>query len=137
MDTQSGAAEYEVTLHFDAAFNATATELRLAVDYDGDAARVFYNGKLLTDNWYSGYRGDGQCEVGISYLSGASEGNAGLMQDGAKLTLQVLPLKETTLESMIWLQPQWWPDVDPQTGIALNVSAIRPLALEYTELRFL
>ena len=29
---------------------------------------------LLTDNWYSGYRGEGAMEVGLTYLAGENPG---------------------------------------------------------------
>jgi hypothetical protein len=112
-------------------------ELTLAIDYAGDAARVYFKDRLLTDNWYSGYRGDGALQVGLSYLSGE---NPGLLEDGAQLTLLVLPLKKSTLEpaadpevallpeGKVFLQKEYWPE---QFGGAagassvLNVSALR------------
>ena len=39
---------------------------------------------LLTDNWYSGYRGEGAMEVGLTYLAGE---NPGLLVSSAALFL--------------------------------------------------
>jgi beta-galactosidase len=49
----AAAAVYTLTVHL----NGTQTirdgdEVRLAIDYAGDAARVYYGTRLLTDNWY-------------------------------------------------------------------------------------
>lgn len=57
------AAKYSIKLHLPSDFNASATEIRLNIDYEADAARVYYGNRLLTDNWYSGFKGDGACEV--------------------------------------------------------------------------
>ena len=93
----NAAAVYTVTLHVeDGGAVPPFTEVRLAVDYDADCARVYYGDRLLTDNWFSGYKGDGACEVGLSYLAGE---NAGLLQDGATLTVLLLPLKKVRLAS--------------------------------------
>ena len=135
MDWTGGAAEYEVTIHRDPKFNASKSELRLAFDYDGDAARVLFKGRLLTDNWYSGYRGDGQCEVGLTYLSGASECGPALLEDGAKLKVLVLPLKRETLGTLVWLQPEFFPSFG-KGNVTQGLTGVRPLAFEYTELYF-
>ena len=46
------------------------TELILAIPYEGDALRVYYKDKLLTDNWFSGYTSEqGGAVVGLSYLA--------------------------------------------------------------------
>ena len=110
--------------------NNASTELTLAIDYQGDAARVYYKDRLLTDNWYSGYRGDGALQVGLTYLAGE---NPGILEDGAELSLWVLPLKKSTLqpaadpgvpEGKVFLQQAFWPDFGGASSV-LNVTALR------------
>ena len=74
------AAKYEIVL------GATPTngDFRLLIDYVGDCARVYHNGRLLTDNWYSAYTAEGGMEVGLNYLAGE---NPGLLLEATKLEL--------------------------------------------------
>lgn len=176
MTDWEGAAHYTVTVSL-AGGLANTTELLLAVDYIGDAARVYYKDRCLTDNWFSGwvrcsacigingrwqalacvaawllplcflvlplaavadgsaarpcrYNGQGQLEVGLSYL--AAE-NPGLVTDGAVLDLYVLPLQRSALESNVFLQPSLWPDFGGNST-ALAVDAIRAIGYEHTDL---
>jgi beta-galactosidase len=88
------AAVYTVTLHVSGGGSVPPTsEVRLAIDYDADCARVYFGDRLLTDNWFSGYSasGDGACEVGLTYLAGE---NPGLLADGANLTVFLLPVQK-------------------------------------------
>ena len=110
MGEWDAAAEYELTVSLPGDFQENQTELILSVGYRGDAARVYFNGRLLTDNWFSGYEGDGNLQVGLSYLSAE---NPGLLTDGAKLTVLILPIKKSTLagtttkgEGQIFLQAE-------------------------------
>jgi hypothetical protein len=65
----------------------------------------------------------------LTYLGGE---NAGLLEDGSVLTVLVLPLQKTTLETNVFLQPQLWPVFDQEEGsVALRLSAVRPLVLRY------
>eukprot|EP00038_Savillea_parva_P010016 m.187353 g.187353 ORF g.187353 m.187353 type:complete len:1053 (-) comp17044_c0_seq1:101-3259(-) len=127
------AAVYTLTLHIPPSLSPNV-EVRLAVNYSGDAARVYYKNRLLTDNWFSGYGDEGGCEVGLSYLAGE---NPGLLDNGTELTLLVLPLQKRTLETQIWLQPQLWPDFNNGNGsdaVALRVHTVYPRYLMYTDL---
>jgi len=81
-------------------------DFKLAVDYVGDAARIYFGERLLTDNWYSGYKGEGAMEVGLNYLAGE---NQGLLDAGAILSLWILPLKKSELETKTYLQKRLWP----------------------------
>ena len=57
--------------------NTSKTELILAIPYEGDALRVYYKDKLLTDNWFSGYSSEqGGAVVGLSYLADENPGCA-------------------------------------------------------------
>ena len=80
-------------------------DLRLAIDYHADSARVYLDKRCLTDNWYSGYAGDGQLQLGLDYLAGE---NPGIWS--TNLTLLMLPLKKTSLEQHVFLQKVLWPD---------------------------
>merc|ERR1711871_1650728 len=93
------AAKYNITLKWPTSGTA-GLEATLAVDYEGDAARIYYKGRLLTDNWFSGYNGDGAMQVGITHLA---DENPGILEDGAQLQLWVLPLSRTSLESKVFL----------------------------------
>jgi hypothetical protein len=81
-------------------------DFKLAVDYVGDAARIYFGERLLTDNWYSGYKGEGAMEVGLNYLAGE---NQGLLDAGTILSLWILPLKKSELETKTYLQKRLWP----------------------------
>ena len=87
-------------------------ELRLAVDYHADSARVYLGDRCLTDNWYSGYVGDGQLQVGLDYLAGE---NPGIWS--GNLTLLMLPLKKQSLEQHVFLQKVLWPDFGTDSTI--------------------
>ena len=70
MKDWDGAAMYNLTLHLPDDFNPSNMSLNMGIDYAGDAGRIMFEGKLLTDNWFSGYRPtEGGFEVGLSYLS--------------------------------------------------------------------
>ena len=80
-------------------------DLRLGVDYHADSARVYLEKRCLTDNWFSGYVGDGQLQVGLDYLAGE---NPGIWS--TNLTLLMLPIKKSSLENHVFLQKALWPD---------------------------
>ncbi len=92
----------------------TSSQARLAMRYRGDTARLYSGDVLLTDNWFSGYRGDGQMEVGLSYLAGKVPG---LLAGGANLTLHILPMRQDTLENIVWVRPSLWPDFEGQDSV--------------------
>ena len=86
---------------------------------------------LLTDNWLSGYYGsDGALEVGLSYLAGELPA---LLEAGTTLRVQLLPLRRASLETNVWLQPAHWPDFQGNDTVC-RLDAVRPLALQYTDL---
>jgi len=95
------AAVYKVSLNMP----PQSTELRLAVNYKGDAARFYYKGKLLTDNWWSGYIGDGAMEVGLSYLA-----DENMLSGEVTFELHILPLLKDSLNTVIFIQKRLWPD---------------------------
>lgn len=73
---------YDFLVHDCTVYSAAASKLidvngsidaRLGIQYRGDAARVYYGKRLLTDNFFSGYVGHGQLDVGLSYLAGVGE----------------------------------------------------------------
>ena len=98
---------------------------------------MLYRGRLLTDDFYSGYAGEGALEVGLSYLHDevARElgGGAGLLDDGLELQLHVLPLQRRALQSNVFLQQELWPAFD-ERGQALALGKPRALALQHTTL---
>ena len=138
MKEWAAAEKYSLTLSLPAGWEQAGRqrmELTLAIDYAGDAARVYYKDRLLTDNWYSGYRGDGALEVGLTYLA---EENPGILTDGSVLELWILPLKKSTINlhenttdggAKVFLQQDYWPSFDGVgTGdnqVALKVNALR------------
>merc|ERR1712070_1165359 len=61
------AAVWMLKLNLSAA--PSSSQLRLAIRYRGDAARLYAGKVLLTDNWYTGYQGDGEMQVGLTYLA--------------------------------------------------------------------
>ena len=137
MQEWGAAARYTVTL----GATPTVGDFRLVVDYVGDAARVYFNKRLLTDNWYSAYdpMDEGALEVGLNYLAGE---NPGLLLAGAALDVWVLPLKRSSLEHLVYLQNgsnpvgsgALWPDFQGQDAVcALNSVSIR--GMQYAELR--
>ena len=109
----------------------SALELRLAVDYAGDAARLTTaGGKLLTDNWYTGYRGDGAMELGLSYLAGEEPALLPPFAAGASpnLTLSVLPLRKADLLTQVFVDGAAWPDFNLANGtVALALRSVRVL----------
>ncbi len=125
------AEEYDVEINLPDNFNSSTTEVRLAINYVGDAARVYYGNKLLTDNWYSGYVNDGRCEVGLSYLA---EENPGLLKKGSKLRLLLLPLTEKALQDIVYLQPALWPKFNGSKTV-LKLITLEPILLQRTSLK--
>eukprot|EP01064_Diplonema_japonicum_P021900 TRINITY_DN3148_c0_g1_i1.p1 TRINITY_DN3148_c0_g1~~TRINITY_DN3148_c0_g1_i1.p1 ORF type:complete len:798 (+),score=164.52 TRINITY_DN3148_c0_g1_i1:62-2455(+) len=93
--------------------------VRVAIRYEGDAARVSLGQELLTDNWFSGYTGSGEMQLGLSYL--ASEHPS--LLDTAMLSLSILPIKESTLLTSVFLQKQYWPSFD-STKVALTLKEV-------------
>ena len=140
-DWLSGAAIYNITIP-PARFNIKSAddyaELRVAIDYEADAARLYSpRGKLLTDNWFSGYTADGRMEVGLTFLASENPGMSmsANSSQGFNLTLFVLPLKKETLEKKVWLQTQYWPSFAQQNGtVALHVADVRPIVIVGTKL---
>ena len=140
-DWLSGAAIYNITIP-PARVNMNSsddyTELRVAIDYEADAARLYSpRGKLLTDNWFSGYTADGRMEVGLTFLASENPGISVFAESsrGTNLTLFVLPLKKETLEKKVWLQTQYWPPFAQQNGtVALHVAGVRPIVIVGTKL---
>jgi hypothetical protein len=105
--------------------DTSKTELILAIPYQGDALRVYYKDKLLTDNWYSGYSSEqGGAVVGLSYLA---DENPGLLADGTELTLMILPLKKESLEADVFLQKRLWPDFGSGSTNGSAVLSLPPL----------
>ena len=115
------------------------------LNYTGDAARVFYGrigrplacrrpfgqsltrlppppgDRLLTDNWYTGYKDDGALQVGLTYL--AEEVGLPLGSDTPfTLQLHVLPLKKETLPNLVYMNPEGIPPFDA-SGLALRFSS--------------
>jgi len=123
-----GAAVYHLTLPD--ATPAQGGDYRLSIDYVGDSARVYFGGRLLTDNWYSGYSGDGAMEVGLNYLAGE---NPGLLAAGASLELWILPLKKSDLLRDIYLQERLWPAFGEDDAV-LVLNNVTVKGLVYTEL---
>ena len=126
-----GAEEYIVEINLPDNFNSSTTEVRLAIDYVGDAARIYFGNKLLTDNWYSGYVSNGRFEVGISYLA---DENPGLLKSGSKLQLLLLPIKEKSLQNIIYLQQRLWPNFNA-SNTALKLLSVEPIVLQRTSLK--
>ena len=143
-DWLSGAARYNITLPTVPVVPRSSNdyvEVRLAIDYEADSARLYYRGRLLTDNWFTGYTADGRMEVGLTFLA---DENPGLFDDQQlfsdkpreSLVLFVLPLKKATLEKNVWLQPQHWPAFTQHNGtVALSVNDVRLIVIVGTKLK--
>ena len=128
-------------------------QLRLAIDYAGDAARLTTgSGKLLTDNWFTGYgvaEADGSCsgrgscvgggfEVGLSYLAGEElllppfgsgiDAAGGAVGTPPNLTLSVLPLRLADLKTQVFVDGSAWPAFNLANGtVALALKRVRVL----------
>jgi beta-galactosidase len=120
-DEWTAAAKYKVVVS--GIPPAETTDLRLWVRYFGDSARFYANatGVLLTDNWFTGYSGDGEMQVGLSYL----QAEAGLT-GSSEYDLYILPLKESTLQTNVFIENNLWPPFD-DGGLALQLLDIVPL----------
>ena len=130
-DWRAGAEIYNITLTA-AVPGPTLGDFTLAIDYVGDAARLYYGGRLLTDNWYSGYSGEGAMEVGLNYLA---EENPGLLEAGATLSLWILPLKQSDLKQHIYLQKRLWPTFPAgEDSVVLQLNSVKMAGLIYTDL---
>ncbi|MFA7344842.1 MAG: beta-galactosidase [Terrimicrobiaceae bacterium] len=78
-------------------------EILLRFNYLGDAARIYHNGRLLTDNFYHGT----PFEFGIKpYAPGIYDG---------ELLLKVLPLRQ---DAPVYLLPEAWPTRPTPEGTA-------------------
>eukprot|EP00944_MAST-04C_sp_MAST-4C-sp1_P010268 g10268.t1 len=120
-----GAAMYNLTLHLPDDFNPSNMSLNMGIDYAGDAGRIMFEGKLLTDNWFSGYRPtEGGFEVGLSYLS---HEHPGLLKNGANMTLLVLPMNRSALENNVFLQKVYWPKFSKNSSIAMELKGLETI----------
>ena len=125
------AARYSITLCKPPTLAGRSLELRLKIDYAADAARVYFGDVLLTDSWFSGYQADGGLEIGLSYLVGE---RPALLDEGAELTLLILPLTREALDSNVFLQTAFWPDFGSALSV-VEVKAAQMIALVRSELR--
>ena len=122
LDDWLGAAEYEINVTL-----PPGAEWRLRVDYAGDAARVLFEDRLLTDNWYTGYETSGGLEVGLSFLA---DENPGLLGGTTTLRLLVLPLQKKALEDNVFLDEKLWPAFTLANGsLALELKGVEVLAV--------
>lgn len=112
-------------LDLDVSTSPPGAQVRIAIHYRGDAARIYAGDRLLTDNWFTGYAGDGQMELGLSYLSGEVPA---LLQRDANLTLHVLPLRHNSLETIVFVDKQVWPDFEGQASVC-KVDSVEVLQL--------
>ena len=146
-DWLDGAAIYNVTLPPAPAVPTSPdddyVEVRVAVDFEADAARLYSpRGRLLTDNFFTGYAADGRMEVGLTFLADENPGMFDPLPSapferprGTNVTLFVLPLKKTTLEAHAWLQTRYWPTFARENGsVALRVGDVRPIVVVGTKL---
>eukprot|EP00933_Yihiella_yeosuensis_P024208 TRINITY_DN18761_c0_g1_i1.p1 TRINITY_DN18761_c0_g1~~TRINITY_DN18761_c0_g1_i1.p1 ORF type:complete len:584 (+),score=99.86 TRINITY_DN18761_c0_g1_i1:87-1754(+) len=110
---------------------STSSLVRLAIDYRGDAVRVYVGKKLLTDNWFTGYRGDGQLEFVLDYLAGEAPA---LSSKKVNLTLHMLPLsKEDLTTGGVFVRKEYWPNFDGKEDIC-ELDKIRVIQLSRTTL---
>lgn len=142
-DDWADAATYSLELHFPrgeadlrpglrhTAGDQSAVDLLLVIDYAADAARIYLDDALLTDNWYSGYQGDGAMQLGLSHLAGEYPS---LLANGTTLELWLLPLKRSSLESSIFLQQRYWPDFGGEEAVC-RLDGVRTHGLVSTALR--
>ena len=120
-----GAAMYNLTLQLPDDFTPSNMSLTMGIDYVGDAGRILFEGKLLTDNWFSGYRPtEGGFEVGLSYLS---HEHPGLLKNGANMTLLVLPMNRSALENNVFLQKVYWPKFAKNNPIAIELKGLETI----------
>ena len=129
MEEWAAAAVWNLTLT--EAIPTTGGDYKLRVDYAGDAARLYFSDRCLTDNWQSGYKSEGAMEVGLNFLAGE---NPGLLEKGAQLQLWILPITKYDLSKPhIWLEPRLWPDFGGADS-ALKLSDVSVGGLVYTDL---
>lgn len=69
--------------------------------------------------------------MGISYL--AAE-NAGLLADGAELTLLLLPLQHEDLLTKIFINENVWPDFQGKDTL-LRLNAVTTKLIQYTDVQ--
>eukprot|EP01059_Diplonema_ambulator_P023879 TRINITY_DN3951_c0_g1_i1.p1 TRINITY_DN3951_c0_g1~~TRINITY_DN3951_c0_g1_i1.p1 ORF type:complete len:815 (+),score=172.87 TRINITY_DN3951_c0_g1_i1:35-2446(+) len=112
------AAKYNLTIGGIAP--PSSVDTYLAIRYEGDSARVSLNNVLLTDNWYTGYTGPGEMQIGLSYLAGEYPS---LLADSVTLELSILPLKQTTVSTFVYLNKEYWPTFD-SNGVALTLKEV-------------
>ena len=104
-------------------------DVRLRLNYDGDASRVYYQERCLTDSWYSGYRVEGAPQLGLSYLKEDAQ-----LPESFELEWWVLPLKKSSLVSEVYINPEVMPAFGAQ-DLALNVT--EPEVLVYATVQLL
>jgi hypothetical protein len=79
----------------------------LKIRYQGDAARLYLNGKLIEDNFYNGK----PLELGLSRYGAA------ILRGG--LTLSILPLRK---DAQIYMTPGMWPNFGQNSGACSVIS---------------
>ena len=108
-DWQNYSAAYNITLQVKGTIPSGA-DCVMRVDYSGDAARALFKGRLLTDNWYTGYDAAvGGFQVGLTYLLDENKGLLPIGGGVANVTILVLPANRSALASNIFLQNHYWP----------------------------
>ena len=90
------------TIDVPRAESRSADDLFLQIDYEGDVARLYVDGKLFTDNFYNG----------APWLIGMGRIPA---EQWAKLELKILPLRE---HAPIYLPSGAWPAIFPGGQVA-------------------
>ena len=96
----------------------------LQIDYVGDAARLLSGtGRLLTDDWYTGYKKDGQMSLGLTYMDQAGQAQGEPSLFGSNLTLQILPLKQQSTKTSIFFEAGAAPPFGPD-GVALALRGV-------------
>ena len=100
---KSGTKRYEISV---SGINSDANETYLHIDYVGDIARLYSNGEILTDSFYTGQ----EWEIGLSRYCG----------EEFKGEIVITPLTEDDKEKM-YLQE--WPDMP--SGVACGINGVR------------
>lgn len=114
---EASAAVWEITLPADA---SAATEWVLRLDYRGDYARLFVDGRLVADDFYNG-------KVWTLGL------RAPLWKPGSKLQLKVLPIASETIrgeQALIGMPPGVLTTLDGQVAELRSARLIKPRTIE-------
>ena len=134
---ETQAQVYDVVLPHDL---NNSTDVFLLFDYVGDAARFCMIDKdgnkiAILDDYWVNYDVVGEFQVGLTFLNGKY--NHTLFEGGVKFTLEILPIRKSSLEETVFIRDDLWPGMEYWSDIEGEEGEKDEFALKLNEVRIL